>query len=643
MESIYPDKNDVFLVTGGGRGITAQCAIRLAERYGGTYILMGRSPLEATEPAWAAGCDDEAALKSRAIAALRDGGARPKPAEVQRAVDRVLAQREIVGTLRAIEAAGGAATYLSADVNDAGALRAALAPVRDRVTGILHGAGVLADKRIEQKTAADFDRVYGTKVRGLQAVLDCIPPEQLRHLALFSSVAGFYGNAGQADYALANEALNKLAHRLQREYPACHVVAVDWGPWDGGMVTPELKQVFAERHVAVIPVDVGTAMLADELARETPAAQIVIGGALLPSAREPSPDLRSYRIHRALTLDANPFLRDHVIGGKAVLPTVCAVGWMINACENLYPGYTFARVDDYRALKGIVFDDTLAEDYILDLRETATSAEELRFDALISSAANGKSRYHYKAQVTLRRSRMQDAGSRMQDAGSRMQGAGSRMQGAGSRVQGAGSRVQGAGSRTQGAGSRMQGAGSRMQDAGSRMQESANYELQIGIQNPKSKIQNLAGETLYADHTLFHGPSFRGVEEALAISEEGLTLRCCLPEAPPEVQGQFPVQSFNPYLTDVQLQSLLIWAKKMRGVVGLPLRIQKGEQFRQVQFGEVAYATLTVQSVTDHSLVADVIVHDEEGDLCSRVTGAEITLSARLLGLFEQNELKDCE
>ncbi|MEJ5311421.1 MAG: SDR family NAD(P)-dependent oxidoreductase [Anaerolineae bacterium] len=597
MESIYPDKNDVFLVTGGGRGITAQCAIRLAEQYGGTYILMGRSPLEAAEPAWAAGCADEAALKSRAITALRDEGARPKPAEVQRAVERVLAQREIAGTLRAIEAASGAATYLSADVTDADALRTALAPVRDRVTGILHGAGVLADKRIEQKTAADFERVYGTKVRGLQAVLDCIPPEQLRHLVLFSSVAGFYGNAGQADYALANEALNKLAHRLQREYPACHVVAVDWGPWDGGMVTPELKQMFAERHVAVIPVDVGTAMLADELARETPAAQIVIGGALLPAAREPSADLRSYRIHRALTLEANPFLRDHVIGGNAVLPTVCAVGWMVNACENLYPGYTFARVDDYRALKGIVFDETLAEDYILDLRETATSAEALHFDALISSEANGKPRYHYKAQITLRRSKGQEAGG-------------------------------------------------RMQDAGSRMQESANHESRIGlqnpkskIQNPKSKIQNLTGETLYADHTLFHGPSFRGVEEVLAISEEGLTLRCCLPEVSPEVQGQFPVQSFNPYLTDVQLQSLLIWAKKMRGVVGLPLRIQKGEQFRQVQFGEVTYATLTVQSVTDHSLIADVVVHDAAGALCSHVTGAEITLSKRLLGLFEQNEL----
>ena len=93
-------------------------------------------------------------------------------------------------------------------------------------------------------------------------------------------------------------------------------------------------------------------------------------------------------------------------------------------------------------------------------------------------------------------------------------------------------------------------------------------------------------------------------------------------------------------MTDVQLQSLLIWAKKMRGVVGLPLRIQKGEQFRQVQFGETLYATLTVHSINDHSLVADVVVHNADGDLCSRVTGAGITLSARLLGLFEQNELR---
>jgi len=584
------DGTDVFLVTGGGRGITAQCAIRLAERHGGMYVLLGRSALDAAEPTWAAGCDNEAALKSRAIAALRAAETYPKPAEVQRAVARVLAQREIAGTLRAIESAGGAATYLSADVTDAAALRAALAPVRDRVTGILHGAGVLADKRIEQKSAADFDRVYGTKVRGLQALLACIPLEQLRHLVLFSSVAGFYGNAGQADYALANEVLNKLAHRLQREYPACHVVAVDWGPWDGGMVTPELKRLFAARDIAVIPVDVGTDLLANELAQNSRAAQLVVGGALLPPAREPSGDLRNYRLHRTLTLDANPFLRDHVIGGKAVLPTVCAAGWMVNACEAMYPGYVMARVDDYRALKGIVFDETLADGYLLELRELSKSSEELRFDALISSEFNGRPRYHYKAQITLR----------CEQADRRISGSADRRIGE---------------------------------------SQTTNNALRITDYGLRNTQCTLTGEALYNDRTLFHGPSFRGVEEVLEISEQGLTLRCCLPEVPPEVQGQFPVQSFNPYLTDVQLQSLLIWAKRTRGVVGLPLRIQRAEQFRQMRFDEPLYVTLTVQSISDHSLVADVAVCDEAGALCSQVIGAEITLSERLLGLFEQNQL----
>ncbi|MBN2002559.1 MAG: SDR family NAD(P)-dependent oxidoreductase [Anaerolineae bacterium] len=598
------DRESVFLVTGGGRGITAQCAVRMAERYGGTYLLLGRSTLDAEEPAWAEGCADETALKPRAIAALRVNGAKPRPADVQRAVNRVLARREIVGTLRAIESAGGAAQYLSADVSDPAALRSALQSTPDgaRVTGILHGAGVLADRLIEQKTEADFDRVYGTKVRGLQALLECIPPEQLRHLVLFSSVAGFYGNVGQADYALANEVLNKLAHRLQREYPACRVIAVDWGPWDGGMVTPELKQVFAERDVALIPVGVGTDMLADELARDLGAAQLIVGGELVVLARNPDPALRAYRIRRHLTLEANPFLRDHVIGGHAVLPTLCAIAWMINACESLYPGYVFCRLDDYRALKGIVFDETLADEYVLDLTETAKSPETLCFDALISSEADGKPRYHYKAQISLRCAAAgwsEKSGITNHESVSQRVG----------------------------------------ESANPRIREFANSEWQTA--DHESNPQHLTGEVLYQNGTFFHGPSFRGVEEVLRLSAEGVMLRCCLPAVPLEVQGQFPVQTFNPYLADAQLQSMLVWSKQMRNVVGLPLRIQTGEQFRQTHFDEVTYASLTVQSVSEHSLVATVEVYDAQGVLCSRVTGAEITLSDRLNGLFAQNRLEE--
>jgi len=565
------------LVSGGGRGITAQCVIKLAERYGGTYVLLGRSSIEGTEPVWAAGVDDEAILKQRAIEAAMARGECPTPVQVQREIDRIRSKREIESTLRAVEQAGGHAEYISVDVTDGAALSAAVKDVTNRlevrITGILHGAGVLADKRIEHKTGNDFERVYGTKVTGLQNLLACVPADQLKYLILFSSVAGFYGNVGQADYALANEILNKTAHLVAQRNPACRAIAIDWSPWDGGMVTPELKRLFAERDIDVIPIEAGTALLADELAAgasHTP--QIVVGTPLVAPASEPEGALRTHYLRRTLSLDANPFLRDHVIGGQAVLPTVCAVAWMVNACEQLYPGYTFFSADEYKAFKGIVFNETLADAYTLELNETAKTREELVFEGLIrSQTPEGKPRYHYKTRITLLRQLP---------------------------------------------------------------------EAPVFTAFDLDETEAIPGDPLYAEKVLFHGPSFRGVERVFNIGPHGLTLRCLLPEIRRETQGQFPVQTFNPYLTDVQLQSLLIWAARFKQSPGLPLRIQRGEQFRPAQFGEPVYATMTVQSSNDASLVADVTVHNAQGLVYSRVTGAEITLSPRLNQLFQQNQLR---
>src|SRR5690606_15282549 len=47
-----PGPADLFVVTGGGRGVTAACVSDLARRYGVGLLLLGRTPL-AEEPAWA--------------------------------------------------------------------------------------------------------------------------------------------------------------------------------------------------------------------------------------------------------------------------------------------------------------------------------------------------------------------------------------------------------------------------------------------------------------------------------------------------------------------------------------------------------------------------------------------------------------
>jgi acyl transferase domain-containing protein len=379
---------------------------------------------------------------------------------------------------------------------------------------------------------------------------------------------------GQADYAIANEILNKTAHQAQRQRPACHVVSINWGPWEAGMVTPELKKLFAARGVEVIPVAVGTGMLVEELETADPAPQIVIGSPLVAVSQELEPELRQFRIRRQLTLAANPFLQDHVIGGQAVLPTVCAIAWIANTCEQLYPGYKFFSSENYKALKGVVFDDSLANEYVLDLKEIAKSDEagEIAFEATIWSQTDaGQTRYHYSAQATLLR----------------------------------------------------------------QIPAAPTYDgMHLAEQDASP------GAALYQDGTLFHGPCFRGVERVLNISPQKLTMRCRLPQVETRLQGQFPVQTFNPYAADAQFQSLVIWAWHFHQAGSLPLRAHGGQQYKPIAFDQAFYVSMEVQSSTHNGLVADIIAHDEQGRIYTRVSGAKVTISERLNPLFQQNRLQ---
>ncbi len=166
----------------------------------------------------------------------------------------VSAQREIRRTLARIEASGARALYRAVDIRDAAAVGVRtdnryVSKLRRPVRGIIHGAGVLADARIEDKTVEQFERVYATKVAGLRALLQAVDPDELRALVLFSSSTGRFGRAGQVDYAIANEVLNKLAQQQARRLPRCRVVSVNWGPWDGGMVSARPQESLrAGRH-----------------------------------------------------------------------------------------------------------------------------------------------------------------------------------------------------------------------------------------------------------------------------------------------------------------------------------------------------------------------------------------------------------
>ncbi len=118
----------------------------------------------------------------------------------------------------------------------------------------------MSDKGVES-----FERVFRTKVDGARHLVSALRRD-LGFLVLFSSVAGVFGNRGQADYAAANDALDSLARSWAARFRG-RVVAVDWGPWAGaGMVSAELEREYARRGIGLITIDDGIACLLRELA-----------------------------------------------------------------------------------------------------------------------------------------------------------------------------------------------------------------------------------------------------------------------------------------------------------------------------------------------------------------------------------------
>ena len=257
LQHVHYNQKKVFLVSGGAKGVTAECITRLAQSHPARFIVTGRSQIIA-EPEWARGLENDA-LQKAAIESIRQTSEKPTPAKVRKLMDSIESNRSVQNNLQRLRDSGAEVEYIAADVTDEQVLLEALNLIQKKwgpVEGIIHGAGVLADKRIENKTLEDIKRVYQTKVKGLQTLLKVIDESKLTHLILFSSAAGFFGNAGQSDYAAANEVLNQYAIQFSQNHPECQVVSFNWGPWEGGMVDEDLKKMFEERGVYVIPVAV---------------------------------------------------------------------------------------------------------------------------------------------------------------------------------------------------------------------------------------------------------------------------------------------------------------------------------------------------------------------------------------------------
>lgn len=406
-EQTVTDK-DVFLVAGGGRGVTATCIKEMNISFKSKFILLGRSSLDFELPEYAQNEDNPAALKNAIMMDMKASGEKVSIKGLNSTFNKYVAKKEIEETIAHIKANGGDAVYVAGDVTNL-TIKPELLNIEKqwgKITGIIHGAGRLADKLIQDKTEEIFDNVTSVKLDGLLCLLKMVNINELKHLIMFSSVAGFYGNVGQSDYAMANEILSTAAHLFSTNHPNTKVTAINWGAWEGGMVSPELQKMFEEAGVSLVNHPGGAARFVQELnGAYHNQPQVIIGGTLPAGISDISGDLKTYTIQRNLSLKDNEFLNHHVIQGSPVLPMVNATAWMADSCVKLFPDYKLASIENVKLFKGIVFDGTEKEMYFTEMKEQSKTADQIICDVTVYSKGAKLPLNHYRSKVTLERKR----------------------------------------------------------------------------------------------------------------------------------------------------------------------------------------------------------------------------------------------
>lgn len=575
---------DVAIVTGGARGVTAEVAVAMAEAYHSTLVLAGRTAISSDEPGYLSHVEGEAAIK-QAIA--QNAPEKLTPRQLEAEYRQVAAAREVRDTIQRIENAGGRAIYRSFDVRDPAAITALVEESRQYgpVRGIVHGAGVLADRLIEDKTREQFDEVYSTKVTAMQALLESTKDDDLSVLAFFSSSTARYGRKGQADYAAANEVLNKQAHIEARRRPTCRVVSINWGPWDGGMVTPALKKLFAEEGVGVISTTAGAQQFLKEIAADpSGAVEIVVLGQLEGTAAQPhsnntlaakknpfpSTEPMTVAFERELNIESYPFLRSHVLKGRAVLPVAIIIEWLAHGAMHNNPGMAFHGFDKLEVFKGVIIHP--GERIALQIVTGGSHSEE-GVDRTLVQLRSGDT-LHAQAEILL-----------------------------------------------------------------AATLQPATASLNIGEGDPSAFI----ADGYYQDGRLFHGPDLQGIDRVEVASEQG-AVAWAKPAPLPNAWARQPLRSTwltDPLAIDSGFQLMILWCQEFCGRGSLPASIARYRQ-HVLRFGaEPIQVALQVEQRAEHTATATIEISSAGGQLLARMEGYRCVMDDSLADAFKQNQLAE--
>ena len=594
------------VITGGARGITANCAFALAKYERPVLVLIGRSPALFPEPEWLAPLDDKGLIKK----AILENEKPVTPAELEKLYARYMANREIAKNIKMLKSMGEKVYYYSADIRDYDRISVIFNEVRDLhgpIKGIIHGAGVLEDRLITDKTKEQYEKVFSTKVDGLRALLAAAKDDDLKYLILFSSISARVGNMGQADYAMANEVLNKIAHRESNLRSGCRVVSINWGPWDGGMVSDTLKNEFKKNNIGMIPVDTGAMCMLYEMKRQSVKSdnqnpEVVIGAKSFSKdeayqenshyfkgsrTSEKQPDNfkpvggnnnLSLIIKREIDVNSYPVLKSHVLGGRPVVPFALMTEWISHSALHENPGLLLYGIDDMRILKGIALEKKNGHRKKLVHMFTGKAVKKgLFFEVDVEirdGVKKGMGVIHSRAKAIL---------------------------------------------------------------TSSLSHKSSGSALRLDPDELKITPYARTMDDVY-ENILFHGDKLRGIRKITSCSEQFMLAEIDSAPLPGQWMSE-PLRSrwiADPLIIDSAFQMATIWTYEKTGMFSLPGYCATYRQYQDRFPSKGVKVLLEINDVSARQMKGDFTFLDEDKNVVARLTGYEATMDASLALAFKR-------
>ncbi len=385
------DEDSVFVITGAAGSIVSAITADLAEASGGTFYLLDLVPEpNANNPDLTLFTSDKQSLKRDLFARIQARGERATPALVERELANLERAQAALSAITAVLKAGGTAHYFSVNLADSAGVAKVIDQVRRQsghIDVLLHAAGSERSHFLSDKDQHEFDLVFDVKADGWFNLLHAIGDMPLGATVAFSSIAGRFGNSGQADYSAANDLLCKYTSSFRTTRPQTRGIVIDWTAWGGiGMATrgsiPKMMEIAG---IDMLPPEAGIPWIRRELTTGEARGEVVVAqrlgvmlnewdatGGLDTAALAASSDklaeqgpmtgkITGMGIYSGLTMEttldpaAQPFLNDHRIDGTPVLPGVMGIEAFAEAAVCVHPGWYIEAIEEVSFLAPFKF------------------------------------------------------------------------------------------------------------------------------------------------------------------------------------------------------------------------------------------------------------------------------------------------